>query len=212
MRDFLLLSLRQKHFQFSFFHFQLEIRRATGDDLPRLMELYDAARAFMRRSGNHVQWVGGYPSREMVAAGIAAGEQWVCLSGGHIAATFWFAVGPEPTYAEITDGPGWLECDAPFETAPYGVVHRLASDGSVSGVGAECLEWCFAQCGNIRVDTHACNTVMQNLLTRLGYTRRGVIRIADGTPRDAFQKKRSGFYSPAHHLSSAIVTNALPES
>ncbi len=173
------------------------------------MELYDAARAFMRRCGNDVQWVGGYPSAELVAAGIDAGEQYVCVTdypdevaysrfpsfGGvvaapaadgvvnpHIAATFWFAVGPEPTYADILDGPGWLD------DAPYGVVHRLASDGGVRGVGAFCLEWCLERCGNIRVDTHACNTVMQNLLDRLGYARCGVIHIGDGTPRDAFQK------------------------
>jgi hypothetical protein len=162
----------------------MEIRVAKRDELPRLMELYDAARAFMRRCGNTVQWVGGYPSAEMVAAGIDAGEQYVCVADGRVAATFWFAVGPEPTYAEISGSPGaWLDDDA-----PYGVVHRLASDGSVRGTGAFCLEWCLARCGNIRVDTHRCNTVMQSLLARLGYTLCGVIRIADGTPRDAFQK------------------------
>ncbi len=147
----------------------MEIRVAERSDLPRLMELYDAARAFMRRRGNDVQWVGGYPSREMILAGIDAGEQYVCLNDGSIAATFWFAAAPEPTYAEIFDGPGWLD------DAPYGVVHRLASDGSVRGVGAFCLEWCLERCGNIRVDTHACNAVMQNLLERLGYSRRGVL-------------------------------------
>jgi hypothetical protein len=91
-------------------------------------------------------------------------------------------VEPEPTYAHISDGSGWLD------EAPYGVVHRLASDGSTRGVGAFCLEWCFARCGNIRVDTHAANNVMQNLLTRLNYTHCGTIHIADGTPRDAFHK------------------------
>jgi hypothetical protein len=194
----------------------MDIRLAKPEDLPRLMELYDAARAFMRSRGNMVQWVGGYPSRELIAAGIDAGEQWVCVTGdghsdgrigcrsvdhaldrlqnGYIAATFWFSVAPEPTYAEIFADedrllPGaWLDGDATFEEAPYGVVHRLASDGSVKGVGAFCLEWSLKRCGNIRVDTHACNTVMQNLLARLGYTRCGVIFIGDGTPRDAFQK------------------------
>jgi hypothetical protein len=153
------------------------------------MELYTAARAYMRRCGNHVQWVGGYPSRDLIATSIAAGEQYVCVVDGIIAATFWFAVAQEPTYAEIVDGPGWLDGDKTFEEAPYGVVHRLASDGSVGGVGAFCLEWSFEQCGNLRVDTHAVNTVMQRLLARLGYTRCGTIHIADGTPRDAFQKK-----------------------
>ncbi len=157
------------------------IRPARPDELPRLMELYDAARRFMRSRGNAVQWVGGYPSRELIAAGIDSGEQYVCEADGHIVATFWFAVAPEPTYAEI-DG-AWLD------DAPYGVVHRLASDGSVRGVGAHCLDWSLAQCGNIRVDTHSDNHVMQALLDRLGFTRCGVIYLGDGTPRDAFHKK-----------------------
>jgi GNAT superfamily N-acetyltransferase len=161
----------------------MEIREATREDLPRLMELFDAARAFMRSRGNTVQWVGGYPSRGMVEAGIDAGEQYVCVVDGRTVATFWFAVGREPTYDEISGGPGWLD------DAPYGVVHRLASDGSVKGVGAFCLEWCLERCGNLRVDTHAANAVMQDLLSRLGYTRCGVIYIGDGTPRDAFQKR-----------------------
>ncbi|MDR2912782.1 MAG: GNAT family N-acetyltransferase [Alistipes sp.] len=169
----------------------MKIRLAKKEELPRLMELYDAARAFMRRRGNMVQWVGGYPSRELVAVGIDAGEQWVCVVDDRVVVTFWFAVGPDLTYAEIWEGDdrlgpagAWLD----DEGVPYGVVHRLASDGSVRGVGAFCLEWCLERCGNIRVDTHACNAVMQSLLARLGYTRCGVIYLPDGSPRDAFQK------------------------
>jgi hypothetical protein len=170
----------------------MEIRLAKIEDLSRLMELYDAARAFMRSRGNSVQWVGGYPSREVVSAGIESGDQYVCVAGGdngrdgRIVATFWFAVAPEPTYAVIHDG-AWLT-EGPFEKHPYGVVHRLASDGSVRGVGAFCLDWCLGRCGNVRVDTHADNSVMQSLLVREGYKKCGMIFIADGTPRDAFQK------------------------
>jgi len=176
----------------------MKIRPARPADLPRLMELYAAARAFMRSCGNTVQWVGGYPSPELVAAGIAAGEQWVCVDAKaaaedtadaaaptkeeHIAATFWFAVGPEPTYAVITGGAGWLD------DAPYGVVHRLASDGSRRGVGELCLGWALERCGNLRVDTHSSNTVMQQLLKRMNFTRCGEVRMTDGTPRDAYQR------------------------
>ncbi len=160
----------------------MEIRRARRDELPRLMEIYDAARRFMRSRGNNVQWVGGYPSVELVGAGIDAGEQWVTVQDGTVVATFWFAVAPEPTYVKIYDGE-WLDCE------PYGVVHRLASDGSVKGVGEECLRWSLEQCGNLRVDTHSNNDVMQSLLEREGFVRCGVIILTDGTPRDAFQKK-----------------------
>lgn len=160
----------------------MEIVCAVREDLPHLMELYDAARAFMRSRGNTVQWVGGYPSRELILEGIESGDQYVCTHDGRIVATFWFAVRPEPTYAEIYDG-SWLD------DAPYGVVHRLASDGSVKGVGEMCLEWCLDRCGNIRVDTHRDNAVMQDLLLRIGYEKCGVIIIGDGTPREAFQRR-----------------------
>ena len=26
--------------------------------------------------------------------------------------------------------------------SPYGVIHRLAGDGSVKGIGAHCINWC----------------------------------------------------------------------
>ncbi|MDR2891227.1 MAG: GNAT family N-acetyltransferase [Alistipes sp.] len=183
-----------------------------------MMEIYDLARAFMRSRGNDVQWVGGYPSRELVAAGIEDGGQYVCVAhedrsdgqtgrrsvchdpdrrqNGYIAATFWFAVAPEPTYAEIFGDEGrrtpgaWLDGSADFDDAPYGVVHRLGSDGSVKGIGEFCLDWCLEKCGNIRVDTHAENGVMQSLMARMGYTRCGVIFVGDGTPRDVFQKRK----------------------
>ena len=39
----------------------MEIRRATLQDLDRMLEIYDYARAFMRSTGNPTQWSGGYP-------------------------------------------------------------------------------------------------------------------------------------------------------
>ncbi len=164
------------------------IRKARAEDLPRLMEIYSAARAFMRSRGNRVQWGGGYPSSELVAAGIAASEQWVVEEAGEageageVVATFWFSTAAEPTYAQIFDG-AWLS-DGNF----YGVVHRLASDGSTSGVGAAVLQWCLARCGDLRVDTHRDNSLMQSLLRREGFTHCGTILLADGSPRDAFER------------------------
>ena len=75
------------------------------------------------------------------------------------------------------------------DDSSYGVVHRLASDGSVKGTGAFCLDWAFSQCGHMRVDTHGDNTVMQNLLTKLGFERRGTIYVVeDPYPRFAYEK------------------------
>lgn len=151
-------------------------------DLPRLMELYSAARTFMRYRGNLSQWTGGYPSISVVREGVSRGEQWVVCRDGLVVATFWFAVAPEPAYERIFDGE-WLS-----SSGTYGVVHRLASDGAVSGVGAFVLRWALARCGDVRVDTHRDNSVMQSLLRREEFTHCGTIFLADGSSRDAFER------------------------
>ena len=66
----------------------------------------------------------------------------------------------DPTYAVIYDG-AWPSDE------PYGVVHRIASAGTVKGAGAYCLNWAFEQCQNLRIDTHKDNFVMQNLLKKV---------------------------------------------
>ncbi|MDR0907206.1 MAG: GNAT family N-acetyltransferase [Rikenellaceae bacterium] len=159
----------------------MTVRPAQLSDIEAIMPIFDRARAFMRSVGNEAQWTGGYPARDLIISAIDAGKQYVCTQEGEVVGTFYFAVEEEPTYAQITDGE-WLN------DAPYGVVHRLASSGQCKGVGRRCLEWCLEQAGNIRIDTHRCNAVMLNILRKAGYTRCGVIFIADGTPREAFQK------------------------
>ena len=71
---------------------------------------------------------------------------------------------------------------------PYGVIHRLASGGEVRGVARFVFDWCCNQVENIRVDTHADNRKMQELLTSFGFTRCGVIIASDGYPRFAYQR------------------------
>ena len=98
--------------------------------------------------------------------------------------TFYFISGKdiEPTYAEITDG-AWLD------DSPYGVIHRIASDGSTKGIGAFCIRWAFDQCGHLRMDTHGDNRVMQRLLKKLGFVHCGTIYVEeDDYPRLAFEK------------------------
>ena len=46
----------------------MQIRPAERTDLDRIENVYTAARAFMRASGNMNQWVNGYPQRELLQA------------------------------------------------------------------------------------------------------------------------------------------------
>ena len=55
------------------------IRKTLDTDIPAVMAIYDAARAFMRAHGNATQWPEGTPSAEQLAADIAAGGSYVYL-------------------------------------------------------------------------------------------------------------------------------------
>ncbi|MBE6421498.1 MAG: GNAT family N-acetyltransferase [Elusimicrobium sp.] len=115
---------------------------------------------------------------------IQLGHSYVYLHDKQIVGTFFFNFGKdiEPTYAVIENGT-W-ENDH-----PYGVIHRLAGDGSVKGIGTYCINWCYEQCHHLRVDTHPDNQVMQRLLIKLGFTRCGIIHVVqDNMPRITFEK------------------------
>ena len=164
----------------------MEIRKSTLLDLPRMLELYAHARAFMAAHGNPNQWgPTQWPPRALIEQDIREGHSYVCVGDdGRIVGTFYFIQGRdiEPTYRAITDG-AWLD------EGPYGVVHRIATDGSQKGVGSFCLNWAFGQCGHMRIDTHGDNLVMQKLVKKLGFTHCGTIYVEeDDFPRLAYEK------------------------
>lgn len=162
----------------------MEIRKSTQQDFERIMQIYEYARGFMASHGNPNQWgPTNWPPEELIRRDIAQGNSYICLNGQEIVGTFFFEFGRDidPTYRRIEDG-AWLS------DAPYGVVHRLAGDGSVKGIGACCLNWAYEQCGHLRVDTHGDNVVLQNLLQKLGFTRCGIIYVEeDNYPRLAYE-------------------------
>ena len=162
----------------------MEIRHTRTDDLPVLRTIFDNARRFMVRTGNPNQWEEGFPPQAVLEADIQAECSYVNVEDGRILATFFFSTAGEPTYRVIREG-AWLDA------APYGVVHRIAAAEQGHGAAAYCLDWCLAQCGNIRIDTHRDNKPMQRLLARLGYAYCGLIDLEEGRgERLAFQKRR----------------------
>ena len=161
----------------------MEIRKSMMEDLPRILALYEQARAFMKANGNPDQWGDSYPEEEIVRQDIEEGRSYVCETDGEIAGVFYFSCEPDPDYARIDDG-GWLN------DAPYGVVHRITASSRQRGVASFCLDWAFSQCGNLRIDTYKDNQPMQNLLKKKGFTRCGIIYVREGSPRIAFQKLR----------------------
>jgi len=158
----------------------MSIRKTTLQDLPIVMDIYEQARAMMRESGNPNQWKDDRPSQEQIIRDIDQRVSYVYEIDGTIVAVFYFNVQTDPTYSKI-DGQ-WLN------DGPYGVVHRIARARDAKGVGAFCLNWCFAAHPNIRIDTHRDNAPMLKLLDKLGFVYCGIIWIENGDERMAFQK------------------------
>ena len=144
-------------------------RGARRSDLDAIMQIYARARQEMAAGGNPTQWGTSFPPQDLIEEDIDTNRLFVYLHNGELEAVFAFVLGPDPTYAKIEDGQ-WLN-----DALPYGTIHRLASAG-------------LEHCESLRADTHADNKIMQHLLEKNGFTRCGIIHVADGTPRIAYQR------------------------
>ena len=60
-------------------------------------------------------------------------------------------------------------------------------DPTYHGIASGCISWCKSQIGNLRADTHEDNKIMQHLLEKNGFVRCGIIHLANGAPRIAYQ-------------------------
>ncbi len=157
------------------------IRKTKLNDIDKIMKIYAQAKKFMKESGNPNQWGKEYPETSLIESDIESGNSFVCIENEEIVGTFYFVEGEDPTYAKIYKGQ-WLDSE------PYGVIHRIASSNIKRGVATFCLDWSIKQCGNIRIDTHHDNIPMQKLLEKIGYAKCGIIHLANGDERIAYQK------------------------
>lgn len=160
----------------------MKIRKTQLIEIDKVMEVYAAAREFMKRTGNPNQWGSSNPPQSKIERDIKNGNSYVCEEDGDILGAFTYIYGEEdPTYISIENGQ-WLN------DRPYGVLHSVASAVAGKGTGKFCINWALKQCGNVRIDTHEDNKVMQSLLKKMGFTHCGTIYLENGDPRLAFQK------------------------
>ena len=155
------------------------VRDAVSEDLVRIEEIYAYAREFMAKNGNPNQWGKTNPPHDWLVDDIEKNLLHVIEDENGIHGVFYFYIGQDPTYGEIEDG-AWQS------TAEYGTIHRIASDGS-GGILRTAVEFCKDLSSHIRIDTHHDNVVMQNAVARLGFLRSGIIHLANGSPRIAYE-------------------------
>ncbi len=162
----------------------MRIRLAKEKDLPQIRTIYKAAKSYMDASGNPNQWAVGYPPEEYLREDIELFRLYVCEEDDILCGVFLFAVMDDPTYHYI-DG-AWMNDE------PYGVIHRIASDGVKKGIFQTVVEYCKEKMAeqavwNLRIDTHEDNKIMQHLVERHGFSCCGTIFLANGSPRIAYQ-------------------------
>lgn len=156
------------------------VRNAQLTDLQKIRTLYEGARKFMAEHGNPDQWGSKYPPDEMLLQDIAREKLFLICDEEGIHGVFYFAIEEDPTYGEIYEGT-WHYMD------PYGVIHRVAGDGS-GGVLGTAVAFANQKINYLRIDTHENNYVMQKALEKQGFQRCGIIYVEDGSPRIAFDK------------------------
>ena len=160
------------------------IRNATIGDLSKIRKIYNAAKAYMDSSGNPNQWPVGYPPEEYLRQDIELARLYVCEDEERLCGAFMLSTEGDPTYHYI-DG-AWINDE------PYGVLHRIASDGTQKGIFGRVLEFCKEKMSeqniwNLRIDTHADNKTMQHLVKKHGFEQCGIIYLENGSPRIAYQ-------------------------
>lgn len=165
----------------------MKIVKAEIADLDKIVEIYSGARAFMRACGNTRQWNNGYPPKELSVADIESGKlNAVKDEDGEILAVFYFEYGIDPTYVKIYEG----EWKTP---EPYGVIHRIAVSEKARGRGVSgfCFEEMLKKCPALRIDTHRDNIPMQKVLKKFGFSYAGIIYLANGDERLAYEIERN---------------------
>ncbi len=158
----------------------MKIELANKTDLDKLLEIYREAREFMKNSGNKTQWGDNKPSKETLERDIENKNLYKVVDFDEIVGAFALIYGEDKTYLEI-DGK-WLNDE------PYATLHRVVSSGKARGIMSEIIKFSEEKYENLRIDTHKNNHKMLDKIRENGFTYCGVIKIDDGSPREAFQK------------------------
>ena len=156
----------------------MNIRLANTSDTNRIFEIYEYARAYMKAHGNPNQWGDNRPEKSLTKDDIKNQRCYVMEDEGHIFACFVFTIGFEKEY------------EAKFPSNDkYGVIHRVASDGSKRGIVEQIVDFAKGKVNLLRIDTHEDNKIMQKVIERQNFKRLGIIYLEDKSPRILYELK-----------------------
>ena len=178
----------------------MKIRKSDICDLDVIMPIFDEARATIAAL-NIDQWQNGYPSREVIEKDIKLSQSRVVIADGgvcaacgtlgeRICATFALISDGEPTYDKVYEGE-WLTGGSDSYIAIHRVAILVAMRGR--GIAGEIIKYAADTARllgrrSLRIDTHRGNVVMRKMLEKQGFIYCGIIYLADGAERVAYEK------------------------
>lgn len=164
----------------------MELRLARLDERFQILNIINEAKDYFKSQGID-QWQDGYPNMESIENDINHHFCYVVVHDKKIVATAAIIFEDDPNYNYIEDG-AWLT------SGPYGVIHRVACDPSYKGQGVASMFFEYARLQgrilkmtSLRVDTHEQNLSMQRLIAKNGFQYCGVVYMADGGKRFAYE-------------------------
>lgn len=154
------------------------IRRAIAEDIPAIMSIVRSAQRALAELDID-QWQDGYPSSDVIEGDIARGAGYVaCDDHGAPMGYAAIVLTGEEAYGQIST---WATKEE------YVVVHRLCVSGDCrrAGVALELMHYAanMARAQGIdafRIDTHRGNVRMLQMMQKLGFEYRGIVRYDSG--------------------------------
>lgn len=165
----------------------MEFRKTVETDIKDIMKIIKQAQDYFKENGID-QWQNNYPNPETIKNDVDNNHSYVLLKDNKIVATAAVSFDGEKTYDSIYEGQ-WLSNN------DFAVIHRVAVDNNYKGLGlsSEIIKNVESLCESrgvksIKIDTHEDNLSMQKLLKKNNFKYCGIIYLADGNKRIAFEK------------------------
>lgn len=171
---------------------QLQLKKSQISHLEDVYAIMQDAKLFQKQN-NIRQWTEEKPSFEDIKKDIENQQSFVLQNNENdeIIACAAVIIGEDSTYLSIYEG-NWHTSSNGEE---YAAIHRFALSKKYAGKGFSeiFMEKIFGylrelRIYNVRIDTHKDNVFMQKLIKKSGFQYCGIIHIADGSLRLAYDR------------------------
>ncbi len=163
----------------------MKIRQAVNKDIPRIMEIINDAKEFLKSQGID-QWQDGYPNEQVIENDILQNEFYV-MEDEEVVGCMALSFRGEDAY-DVIEGQ-WLS------KGKFGVIHRIAVDNKLKGKRLANQFLQFSEkvalelnINSIKIDTHPKNLSMQKWIKNNGFTECGTVYMRDNALRIAYEK------------------------